>query len=131
MELNVKEAGQKIENYFAKVTREQLHKDLVESGLGVYCGDEFNFLDELSLIVETRRKSMVILKDEANSIDYRQKKLSVEKETHFVAEIIRPVYPLRERAIESSNQESNLSRILALESSSEDSLFGGEVYGYI
>lgn len=46
-ELNIEDCKQKINDYFDNVTPEQLHQDLIDCGLGLYVGEEYNFLDKL------------------------------------------------------------------------------------
>lgn len=45
--LNIEEFEKRIDDYFKNVTKEQLHKDLIEAGLDVYQGKEFDFIEDL------------------------------------------------------------------------------------
>ena len=127
MKLDIAELKRKTEDYFAEVTEDQLHKDLIESGLDLYSDKDFDFLDELLATTGVHTR----MGDEANNIHYETSGARVSREVDITIEVNRPTYPLRKIVVETSNQESNLIRKFLCGSSLEDSFLGGGSYGYI
>ena len=46
MLLDIEELKHKIDDYFEKTSKEQIHKDMIDAGLEVYSKVELNILDE-------------------------------------------------------------------------------------
>lgn len=43
--LNVEEIKKKIEDHFAKITKEELEKNLIKAGINIYTDRDLDFLD--------------------------------------------------------------------------------------
>lgn len=130
MELDIVELKSKVDDYFAKVTDEQLHQDLIESGSEVYSKIDLDILDEQ----EAFSPKKLELENDANS-EYLKMRESIRNNIYVTTqEANRPTYPSKKRNVESSNQESNklsLVKNFFLESAVEDCLLWRDTYGHL
>lgn len=99
MVLNVQELRKKIEDYFKTVTKDQLLKDLVDSGLEVYSKSEYKIGEVMGS--EKREQKIIGISGGANNVDFFCGTVSVG------ANIVGASYLCGVESIRSANKETN------------------------
>lgn len=99
MVLNVQELRKKIEGYFKTVTKDQLLKDLVDSGLEVYSKSEYKIGEVVAS--EKKDQKIIAIIGGANNVDFLCG--TVRTGTN----IVRASYPCGVERIRTANKETN------------------------
>jgi len=100
MVLNVQELRRRIEEYFKTVTKDQLLKDLVESGLEAYSKSEYK-INEFPFVHEKKEQTVVVSVETANNTDVFCEGVGRDKT------IVRASYLCGMENIRSANRETN------------------------